>query len=238
MLRIVDIAFEPFKFAERIQHLLVEDVTALSESTGSWFRDNWTGRRGRYCLCHSTHGGTNNNMGVEVDWRDVKKICPPSSNLGTFLGAMFHFIKEIGKEHMEHLIKTGAPNAFKRSPVISQAIFDLMQDMHPKTLACTMLLDTTGKEKDKKFFERVHQIMALCEGTTPIHLKIQAWHRNNKKFGVSQGPPRLENFKELLMLRQNILKAIDPDFTKSTDELLAHLTPLARLNEQYVLNNE
>jgi hypothetical protein len=48
-------------------------------------------------------------MGVEVDWRDVKKICPPSSNLGTFLGAMFHFIKEIGKEHMEHLIKTGRP---------------------------------------------------------------------------------------------------------------------------------
>ncbi len=46
--------------------------------------------RGRYFLCHSTHGGTNNNMVVEVDWPDVKKICPQSSNLGTFLGAMFH----------------------------------------------------------------------------------------------------------------------------------------------------
>ena len=92
MLRVVDIAFEPF--ADRIQELLVEELAALSESTGAWYRDNWTGRRGRYCLCHSTHGGTNNNMGVEVDWRDVKKICPPSSNLGTFLGAMFHFIKD------------------------------------------------------------------------------------------------------------------------------------------------
>ena len=82
LLRIVDIAFEPF--AERMQQLLVERLTALSERTGAWFRDNWTGARGRYCLCHSTHGGSNNNMGVEVDWRDFKKICSPSSNLGTF----------------------------------------------------------------------------------------------------------------------------------------------------------
>ena len=93
MLRIVDIAF--VEFAVRMQQLLVDHLTAICESTVPWFRDNWTGSRGRYFLCHYTHGGTNNNMGVEVDWRDVKKICPPSSNLGTFLGAMFHFIKEI-----------------------------------------------------------------------------------------------------------------------------------------------
>ena len=46
MLHVVNIAFLPF--AERIQELLVEELTALSERTGSWFRDNWTGRRGRY----------------------------------------------------------------------------------------------------------------------------------------------------------------------------------------------
>ena len=100
-------------------------------------------------------------MGVEVDWRDVKKICPfSSSNLGTFLGALFHFIKEIGKEHRAHLIKEGTPNAFITTPVISKAIFDLMQDMHPKTLVCTSLLSTLGKDTNK-VFERVHQIMAL-----------------------------------------------------------------------------
>jgi hypothetical protein len=60
--------------------------------------------------------------------------------------------------------------------------------MHPKTLVCTLLLSTSGKDTEKKFFERVHQIMALCEDKTPIHLKIQAWHANNKRFGVtSQG---------------------------------------------------
>ena len=102
--------------------------------------------------------------------------------------------------------------------------------MHPKTLVCTLLLSTSGKDTEKKFFERAHQIMALCEDKTPIHLKIKAWHANNKRFSVTPVPPRLENFKELLMPRQHILKSIDPDFTKSTDEVLAHLTPLARLN--------
>ena len=87
--------------------------------------------------------------------------------------------------------------------------------MHPKTLVCTLLLSTSGKETDKKFFERVHQIMALCEDKTPIHLKIQAWHANNKKFGVTLGPPRLENIKELLMPRQQILKAMDPDSSQN-----------------------
>ena len=113
-----------------------------------------------------------------------------------------------------------------------------MQDMHPKTLACTLLLDTTGRDTDKKFFERLIQIKALCEDKTPFHLKIQAWHRNNKKFGVLPGPPRLENFKELLMPRQHILKAFDPDFTKSTEEVIKYLTPMAQEYEMFVLNDE
>ena len=33
-------------------------------------------------------------------------------------------------------------------------------------------------------------------------------------------------------------KAFDPDFTKSTEEVVAHLTTLARQYEQYVLNSE
>jgi hypothetical protein len=35
-------------------------------------------------LCHAMHGGTNNNMGVEVDWRVIKELCPPSATLATF----------------------------------------------------------------------------------------------------------------------------------------------------------
>ena len=87
---------------------------------------------------------------------------------------MIHFIKELSKEHKSRLIKMGTHDAFISKPVIGKAIFDLMQDLHPKTLVCTLLLETSGKDTSRKFFERVHQIMVLCEDRTPLHLKIQA----------------------------------------------------------------
>ena len=40
------------------------------------------------------------------------------------------------------------------------------------------------------------------------------------------------------MTRQQLLKAIDPDFTKCTEDVLACLRPLAQQYEQYVLNDE
>jgi hypothetical protein len=38
-----------------------------------WFRKWWTGPRGRRTLAHAGHAGSNNNMRVEVDWRDMKQ---------------------------------------------------------------------------------------------------------------------------------------------------------------------
>ena len=81
---------------------------------------------------HSTHGEINNDMGVKVDWRDVKKIVPPSSNLEIFIGSLFHFIKEIGKEHQTHLIHSGTPNVFTSTPVLSKALWDSVQEFHPR----------------------------------------------------------------------------------------------------------
>ena len=40
------------------------------------------------------------------------------------------------------------------------------------------------------------------------------------------------------MPRQHILKEFDPDFTKSTKEVVDYLTPLAHEYERYVLNDE
>ena len=147
-------------------------------------------------------------------------------------------MEELGKEHKTNLINCNTPNAFIRTPVISKAIFDLMQDVHPKTLICTLLLTATGREPEKKFFDRMQEIMALCEDKTPLHLKIRAWHSNNMRLAVSPGPPRIENCKELLMPRQHLLKTIDPDGTKSVGEVIARLDPLARQYEQYVINDD
>ena len=63
VLRVVDIAFEDF--ASLVQTLLVEHIRkTMSADAATWYKEWWTGAKGRYCLCHATHGGTNNNMGV------------------------------------------------------------------------------------------------------------------------------------------------------------------------------
>ncbi len=64
----------------------------ISDKAADWYEEYWTCPSGKYCLCDAGYAGSNNNMGMEVDWRDIKKQVPPSASLGTFLGALWEFI--------------------------------------------------------------------------------------------------------------------------------------------------
>jgi hypothetical protein len=58
------------------QHLLVDYLrTKHSDDVANWCRDFWTDARGRMCLTHGRYGGCNNNMVVEVSWREIKTLC-------------------------------------------------------------------------------------------------------------------------------------------------------------------
>ena len=78
VLRIKNIMIE--NFADHAQALLVAYIRDILKQprAAEWFETWWTGDRGRYCLAHAGYGGSNSNMGVEVDWRDVKKLLPAS----------------------------------------------------------------------------------------------------------------------------------------------------------------
>ena len=85
VLRVKNIMLLPF--AVRAQALLVTYIRDVLKQprAAEWFETWWTGDRGRYCLAHACYGGSNSNMGVEVDWRDVKKLLPASATLGAFM---------------------------------------------------------------------------------------------------------------------------------------------------------
>ena len=235
ILRVVNIAFEDF--ADYAQFLVVRYLRSVSDEAANWFEEWWTGARGRYCLCHAMHGGTNNNMGIEVDWRDIKKLCPPSATLPTFLGSLAHFITEIGKEHEEHLSSCGHPNAFICEPILHKRMWDALQDMHPKTLACTFILTGNGKKLESKFAERVLEISAIGETIAPLHIKIEAWHQDNLTNGIKVGYPHMEDIKSVLMPRQHILKTIDPVYSRSVEEVRAELRASKEAYVDLVLNN-
>ncbi len=80
-------------FAKHAQTLLVDYIRNVLKQPGAanWFL---TCNRGLYCLAHAGYGDSNNNVGVEVDWRDVKDLLPPSSTIGTFTAALMQYISD------------------------------------------------------------------------------------------------------------------------------------------------
>ncbi len=70
------------------------------DKVADWCRDFWTGWRGRMCLAQSRYARCNNNMEVEVSWRQIKRVCPSLASRAEFIGALCKFIRrQLGEEH-------------------------------------------------------------------------------------------------------------------------------------------
>jgi hypothetical protein len=186
LLRVADIAV--LTFALLAQKLLVDFLCAQDDQSADWYEEFWTGARGRYCLCPAGHSGSNNNTEVKIDWCDMKKQCPPLASLRTFLSALSQFIRQLGLEHCDHLEQQGTPKKFIIDPVLSNAMWDRLQEMHSKTLSCPYIYKGRGKTLATKFHDIVHDIMETSEAHTPLHLKIKAWHKGQKRSGELKPP--------------------------------------------------
>ena len=95
-MRVKDILVLPF--ADTAQQLLVTWVREELEQprAANWVEGTWTGEYGRWTLAHAGYVGSNNNMGQEVDWRDLKQEVQPSVSLGTYTGALVGLIEQLG----------------------------------------------------------------------------------------------------------------------------------------------
>ncbi len=164
-----DVGIDVLSFAESVQKLLVDYLRRVDPPAANLYRDDWCGERGRYCLCHAGHGGSNSNMGVEVGWRNIKKLCPHQAKLGTFIGALVHFVRCLGAEHECFLEEQGTPGAFTRDPVPSKALWDVA---HPKKLSCSIV---TSRRNDQADAERVNSCDDISDAgfeDAPLHLRV------------------------------------------------------------------
>ena len=226
-------------FAVHAQALLVTYIRDVLEQprAAEWFETWWTGDRGRYCLAHAQYGGSNSNMGVEVDWRDVKKLLPPSSTLSAFTGALMQFIADLSDEHFDFLEPTGG--LFPSQQVLTKAVYDDMQDFHCKTLLCSCIMAWRPKNDDKTpqiFEDLVHAIdHSGCDGA-PLHLKIKAYHADVAKGLKKKSALKISNVMELLMPRDWYLKSLDPGGKRPLAEVQALVS--ARADQYWDLCRE
>jgi uncharacterized protein (DUF2237 family) len=221
---VVDIGIISFK--DYVIKAFVEYLrTHADDASADWFEQNWTGPRGRYCLCDAGYAGSNNNMGIEVDWRDIKKQCPATASLGTFLGALWEFIKQLGIEHQSFLEDLGDADNFPESLSPSKEIFDMLQDRHPKTLILTSLL--TGRAKlVQDYPDYVEYVQAQGDSRTPLHLKLRLSHEMRLRDKSPAESLKIENFYTALMPTQKLLERLDPHGTRTVEEVEAELSRL------------
>ena len=92
-----------------------------------------------------------------------------------------------------------------------------------------------GRNLEKEFTDRAIEIYDLCDESTALHLKIEAWHQNNKLSNTSPGYPRSEDVKSILFPRQHLLKSLDPFFTRTVQEVRAELQPMRTAYNELVL---
>ncbi len=80
LVRVKDIA--TLSFANDAQQLLVRYVRddLRQQRAANWYHGHWTGTFCRYSLAHALYTVSNNNIGTEVDWRDMKGQFLPSAN--------------------------------------------------------------------------------------------------------------------------------------------------------------
>ncbi len=163
------------QFAKRVQSLLVDYLRIhYGDEPADWCERYWTGDRGRYCLVHSRYAGCNNNMGVEVSWRDIKKICNSLSELGVFIGALCHFIcTALGEENMQRLKDdSGVPTAFISKPRPTKEMWDLVQQAHRLSLSCCIIVESPRANAQYAYHDLITEVMNCGDDTTPLHFKI------------------------------------------------------------------
>jgi hypothetical protein len=141
-LKVVDV--NVLSFASHVQALLVLYLCdrLAQQRQEEWFCKLWTGLTGahwRWTLTHAGYAVSNNNMGVEVNWRDMKTLVPQSATLVTFTGALVKNIRDLCIEHEDFLCQQGQLNLFLSVPKQLKSIYDLMQAVHSKTSSCSVI---------------------------------------------------------------------------------------------------
>ncbi len=152
-------------------------------------------------------------MGAEVDWRDMKAECSPSSTLGTFTGTLVSLIGQLGTDHRT-LLSKHEPNLFPSRQYLTKRIYDEMQTAHYNMLRFSVLISSVQGKKQADWDAITERIHRAGEPGTPLHLKIKASHVDLARGDVERPGMILEQIAAMAIPRPPYLWQFDPDGTR------------------------
>ena len=212
-----------FPFCETAQQLLVSYLRDVLDQprAATWYEDTWTGENGHYSMAHAGYTGSNNNMGIEVDWRDMKHECPPSATIGTFTGSLVALIDQLGREHRTFLAKHVA-NLFPSRQVFTKRTWDKIQSVDDRTLLLSVVTSTNPSKQNalqSEWDATVDRIMGSGEPGAPLHLRLKAFHVDIARNEARRPGLKLEDITSMVVPRQSYLRRIDPDGKRPIEEV-------------------
>jgi hypothetical protein len=193
--------------------LLVDCLRArYGDDTANWCERSWTGDRDWYCLVHSQYAGCNNNISVEVTWRDIKKSCDSLGALGAFIRTFCRFIATaIGEENMKRLKDDSrVPAAFIRAPRPIKEMWDQLQSAHRLVLSCCIILESPRQHAKNAYIDLMADVIKCGADPASLHLKIEIYHHKRAEEGHTM-PLQLSDMKMVLMPRLRLLTQLDPE---------------------------
>ncbi len=84
------------------------------------------------------------------------------------------FMSDLSKEHFDFLKPT--EGLFSSKGVLTKHIYDSMQDVHPKTLLCTIPMSVSGDKTLERFKHMVDFVDRSGVDCAAMHLKFKAYH--------------------------------------------------------------
>ncbi len=138
------------------------------------------------------------------------------------------FISDLSKEHFDFLKPTDG--LFSSKGVLTKHIYDCMQDIHPKSLLCTLPMSVIGDKTLERFEHLMDFVHRSGADGTAVHLKIKACHTNVAREDQEKSRLKQCELAELLMPLQWYLQHLDPDSTKTFREVKEEV---ARRAQQY-----
>jgi hypothetical protein len=133
---------------------------------------------------------------------------------------------------------------FHPQTISHQEHMGCMQERHPHTLSCCVVVSGLKKgaadgvdRAFRRFRDAIMEMMERGDAKTPLHLKLVMYQEERERQGRAIDI-HLSDVKTVLMPRQYVLKALDPNGTATAEELHAKIVPLARIYHAVVLKDQ
>jgi len=191
-------------------------------------------RKCNFMICDCGYGTVNHNNAQEGHQKEVKiatqGLSGPKQHSGAFTAMICKFVGDFSDEHFRRLKDSREGlGTFESQPVPEKCHYDIIQNMHCKTL---LGIFCTGSTVSGSFHYAMQTVTELGNKDTPVYLKIRMAHEQGLDFFNRKGS--LYTGRSYLIPSQKLLNSVDPTGDMPRNAFYREMTKARELYQSLV----